>query len=82
MFYEILQNRMYFSYRKSTIRRIYMQSTENMWLPFRTDVKNIILYHHEKAISIMQDMASKGELNENIVHDMDMAMAAGCENIF
>ena len=32
---------------------------------------------HEKAISILLDMAGKGELNEKIVHDMDAVMAAG-----
>ena len=30
---------------------------------------------HEKSISIMLDMAAKGELNENIVHDIDEVMA-------
>ena len=29
---------------------------------------------HEKAISILMDMVKKGELDENIVHDMDKAM--------
>ena len=31
---------------------------------------------HEKSISIMQNMANRGELNESIVHDIDVAMAA------
>ena len=31
---------------------------------------------HEKTISIMLDMVSKGDLNERIVHDMDVVMAA------
>ena len=30
---------------------------------------------HEKTISIMMDMADKGELNEKIVHDIDAVMA-------
>ena len=30
---------------------------------------------HEQSISIMQDMADKGELDEKIVHDMGVAMA-------
>ena len=32
---------------------------------------------HEKALSIMMDMANKGELNESIVHDIDTVMASG-----
>ena len=31
---------------------------------------------HEKTISILMDMAGKGELNEKIVHDIDVVMAA------
>ena len=32
---------------------------------------------HEKTVSILMDMAGKGELNSKIVHDMDVVMAAG-----
>ena len=32
---------------------------------------------HERSIQIMLDMARKGELNEQVVQDMDAAMAAG-----
>lgn len=32
---------------------------------------------HGQSIEIMLDMASRGELNEGIIHDMDMALTAG-----
>ena len=33
---------------------------------------------HEKAISIMQDMADRGELNVSIIRDIDTVMAETC----
>lgn len=33
---------------------------------------------HEKAMSIMMEMVERGELDENIVHDMDTAVKAAC----
>ena len=33
---------------------------------------------HEKAMSIMLEMVERGELDENIVHDMDTAVKAAC----
>ena len=30
---------------------------------------------HEETISIMQDMANRGEINESIIHDIDIVMA-------
>lgn len=49
---------------------IYQALTEKR--PYRNSMS------HEKAISIRQNMANRGELNKNIVHDMNIAMTIGC----
>ena len=35
---------------------------------------------HEKAISILKDMAGRGELNAHIVHDLDLVMGSACQS--
>lgn len=43
-------------------------------LPFHTDVKNVILYHHENACDILKDMAGKDWLDADIVEVIDRAL--------